>query len=234
MIEDGAGRRDEFEGHAQLAGELMHERDVEPDELVALIQECERQRVLQVADAQRPAFQDRVEARARWRLAVGRRFARRTTAATGWCTCMVSRTCVAPGDVCSQLLGDEPRGAEHRDGQCRRDHPVSQEGADAPAQQAGDRAGAEQREGHRVHGGDQAAEARVDDAAREKELERIGGDAKEIQEEGDGRGDAAKQRGQRRRSRAAGSQPGRTIASENHPANRMKLTDKSFPQCGKL
>src|SRR5206468_9672759 len=74
--------------------------------------------------------------------------------------------------------------------------------------------------GHRVERRQESAEARVDDAGGEKQPERVGRDAKQIQQEWHRRSRAAVNRPV---SASRGYSVTGTAASANHPANRMKL-----------
>ena len=111
---------------------------------------------------------------------------------------------------------------------------VRQERSAPPAKAAGDGAGDEQRHRQRVDRRHERSHARVDDAGREKQLERVGRNPELIEQKRHGRVEAAEEAhepGERQLRIARTAAPS---ASANHPAKSTKLSESSFPVCGKL
>ena len=178
----------ELEADAELRGQPMREVDVEPDELTARVDEGERQRVGEVADAERSARMDRLECRRARRSGLGVRGGK----AHG--LHRLRQHLVLPVGRVQDRLEERSRTPQHREGGDDGGHDVPEDASRPPGEDAGHGTRDEQCDRHRVDRSKQRSESRVDHAGGEEQLERVGGDAEQVEQERDGRVETAEER----------------------------------------
>ena len=111
----------------------------------------------------------------------------------------------------SQQLSEHHAGsANHDEREDRGDCQIPEQRFAPNPEDAGNRTRPEQRDSQRVYGGDQRADVRVDDAACQEELKRVGRNAEEIEQKGHGGIEAAKE------SQQAGHRELRVLARWYH------------------